>query len=226
MIYLTPAELLEYKIWFDLSWYTTTELETYIEMAQSLIDDYIWYSIDYSPVIDELGHWVIQRDWQLFITLKSRDIDAITDLKIHTYWWEYISHPLTYINLFSKPWYFYLDFTPDYYYTYNRALAPWKIDYKVSYTKIDKWVPSTIKFAMTKVVWNILRADYNFRNWVAWTDGTIQSFTSGSYSVKLSGSTLSYRWVWSNWWNINNIYIDDWVKSLLYKLKRTWQNTY
>ena len=226
MIYITPIELLEYKIWFDLSWYTEAELLTYIEIAQSLIDDYIWYSIDYSPVIDEVWHWVIQRDQKLFITLKSRNIDTVTALSLNTYWWEYINQSLTYINLFKKAWYFFLTFTADFYAVYLRPVNPWKIDYKVSYTREDKGIPTVIKLAVTKIVWNILRADYNLRNWIAWTDWTIQSFTSWDYSVKLSGSTLAYKWVWSNWWNINNIYIDDWVKSLLYKLKTTWQNTY
>ena len=226
MIYLTPTELLEYKIWFDLSWYTEAELEVYIDIAQWLIDDYIWYSIDYSPIVDELGQWVIQKDWQLFISLKSRDIDTISSLQLNTYWDVYTEADITYINLFSKPWYFYLNTVSEYFIPIFHALKPWRVDYKISYTKQDKWIPSTIKFAVSKVVWNLLRADYNLTNWVAWTDWTIQSFTSWDYSVKLSGSTLAYKWIWNNWWSVNNLYIDDWVKSLLYKLKRTWQNTY
>ena len=226
MIYMTPTELASYKTWFDLSGYTDLELEMYIEMAQSLIDDYIWYGIDYEPVVDELMNWVVQRDRQLFVSLKSRDIDTITGLKVNSYWWTYIDMPLTYLNLFSKAWYFYLDFSPEFYYTYFRVMVPWRIDCKVSYTKIDKWIPAVIKFAITKIIWNILRADYNLQNWVAWTDWTIQSFTSWDYSVKLSGSTLAYTWVWGSWWSINNIYMDDWVQALLYKLRRTGQNIY
>ena len=55
----------------------------------------------------------------------------------------------------------------------------------------------------------------------------MQSFTSWDYTVKLWGSSLSYKWKYNSIWGASdNPFIDDWVKSLLYKLKRTSQNTY
>lgn len=227
MLYITVDQLLSYKTWFDLSWYSNIELETYIWIASDLINDYIWYSFNYDAVVDEQWQAIIQKDWQLFITLKWTNINAVTSLKANTYWSNYTTIPIENINLFSKPWYFYLSFSTDFYNTGRRFLSQDKISYKVSYTKLDKWIPALVALATSKIVWNLLRADYNLQNWISWSEKTVQSFTSWDYTVKLWGSSLSYQWKYNAaWWAIDNPYIDDWVKTLLYKFKKTSQNTY
>jgi len=227
MWYITIDELETYKSGFDVSWYTWEELEVYIDIATELIDDYIWYSIDYNPIIDEEWKAIIKPDQQLYIKLKSTFIDTITALSVNTYWAEYIDLPLTYLNLFEKPWYFEVPLSTDFFNTGRRFTSQDKLNYKVSYTKEDKWIPNKVKLASAKIIWNLLRADYNAQNWISWSDKAVQSFTSWDYTVKLWGSSLSYQWKYNaSWWATDNPYIDDWVKSLLYKLKRTRQNTY
>lgn len=227
MWYITKDELETYKNGFDLSWYTWEELDVYIDIADDLINDYIGYKIDYTPVTDEQWTWIVQHDSQLYIKLNSTYIDTVTALKANTYWNEYIDLPITYLNLFQKAWYFYLPLSVDFYNTGRRFNDQQKINYKVSYTKEDRWIPNTVKLAASKIIWNILRADYNLQNGVSGSDKQVQSFTSGDYTVKLWGSSLQYQGKYNaSWWAINNPYIDDWIKALLYKFKRTSQNSY
>ena len=227
MWYITKEELEIYKSGFDLSIYSWEELDIYIEMADEIINDYIWYKINYDPVVDE--HWtaIVQHDSQLYVQLKSTYVDTVTSLSANTYGTEYISLPITYLNLFSESWYFYLPLSVDFYNTGRRFSSQDKVNYKVSYTKEDKGIPNKVKLAASKIIWNLLRSNYNLTNWISGSDEQVQSFTSWDYTVKLWGSSLSYQWKFSSTWGaINNPYIDDGVKALLYKLKRTRQNTY
>jgi len=227
MWYITVEELSSYKNGYDLSWYSDAELEVYIELATELIDDYIWYSINYEPVIEEKWTVIIPSDNNLLINTKSTFIDSITELKLSTYGDEYIVMDLNYLTIFENPWYFYIPLTVDFFQLNRRLVTQSKINYKVSYTKEDKWIPNKVKLACSKIIWNLLRTDYNANNWIFWSDKSVQSFTSWDYTVKLWGSSLSYKWKYNSIWGASdNPFIDDWVKSLLYKLKRTSQNTY
>ena len=226
MGYITQAELEVYKSWFNLSAYTWEELEVYIDIATELIDDYLWYSINYDSVVDEVWTAKVQWDWQLYLKLKSTFVDWVNTISVNSYWAEYIDLDLGYMNLFNKPWYLYVPLSVDFYNTSRRFASQSKINYKVSYTKEDKWIPERVKLASSKIIWNLLRADYTNKNWIAWSDKSVQSFTSWDYTVKLWGSTLSYQWKYNSAGAVNNPYLDDWVKALLYKLKKTYQNTY
>lgn len=224
MGYITTAELEIYKNGFDLTDYTEEALEVYIDLASDLVNNYIGYEINYDAVIGEQGQARVQSDNQLFIKTKATFINEITSFKVNTFWNEYIDTPMTYANIFKEAWYFYLPLNSD----IGRGFPNQdKVSYKISYTKQDKWIPAAIKLATAKVIWNLLRADQNLQNWIAGSDKQIQSFTSWDYTVKLWGSSLSYQWKYNAWWwAVDNPYIDDGVKSLLYKFKKTRQNTY
>jgi len=227
MWYITQDELSSYKSWFDLSRYTGEELDIYIELAADIIDDYIWYTLEYTPVVNEQWTVSIPHDNQLLINTNSTFISWVTDLSVNTWGSEYIALSLANINIFNNAWYFYLPLIMD-----LDRLDRWlswqsKVHYKVSYTKEDKWVPNSFKLASSKIIWNLLRSDYNLENWISGSDKQVQSFTSNDYTVKLWGSSLTYQWQFnSTGWAIDNPYIDDGVKALLYKFKRTRQNTY